>query len=82
MKSFCARIDGTEPSISFSTAKMTDIRTLTGANMAIRREVFDRVVLFNEALDPSLRHLEDIEFAQRVYALDAHRLRTRRGRIS
>ena len=31
---------------------LTEINTLTGANMAMRREVFDRVGLFNEALGP------------------------------
>lgn len=46
---------------------MTEIFTLTGANMAVRREVFDRVGLFNEALGPGCSGIsEDVEFAQRV----------------
>lgn len=49
------------------SANMTDIRTLTGANMAMRREVFDKVGLFNEALGPGRSGIsEDVEFAQRV----------------
>lgn len=48
-------------------ANMTDLRTLTGANMAIRRAVFDRVGLFNEALGPGRSGIsEDVEFAQRM----------------
>lgn len=46
---------------------MSEIFTLTGANMAVRREVFDRVGLFNEALGPGCSGIsEDVEFAQRV----------------
>jgi cellulose synthase/poly-beta-1,6-N-acetylglucosamine synthase-like glycosyltransferase len=48
-------------------ANMSEIYTLTGANMAVRREVFDRVGLFNEALGPGRSGIsEDVEFAQRV----------------
>jgi len=48
-------------------ANLTEIYTLTGANMAMRREVFDRVGLFNEALGPGCSGIsEDVEFAQRV----------------
>jgi cellulose synthase/poly-beta-1,6-N-acetylglucosamine synthase-like glycosyltransferase len=44
-----------------------EIRTLTGANMAIRREVFTRIGLFNEALGPGRSGIsEDVEFAQRL----------------
>jgi cellulose synthase/poly-beta-1,6-N-acetylglucosamine synthase-like glycosyltransferase len=46
---------------------MSEIYTLTGANMAMRREVFDRAGLFNEALGPGCSGIsEDVEFAQRV----------------
>jgi len=48
-------------------ANMSEIYTLTGANMAMRRAVFDRVGLFNEALGPGCSGIsEDVEFAQRV----------------
>ena len=48
-------------------ASMTEITTLTGANMAMRRVVFDRVGLFHEALGPGCSGIsEDVEFAQRV----------------
>lgn len=44
-----------------------DLFTLTGANMAMRREVFDKVGLFNEALGPGCSGIsEDVEFAQRL----------------
>jgi GT2 family glycosyltransferase len=46
---------------------MKEIRTLTGANMAMRREVFARVGLFNEQLGPGRSGIsEDVEFAQRL----------------
>lgn len=46
---------------------LSEIYTLTGANMAMRREVFDRVGLFNEALGPGCSGIsEDVEFAQRL----------------
>jgi GT2 family glycosyltransferase len=45
----------------------SEIRTLTGANMAIRREIFDRIGLFNEQLGPGRSGIsEDVEFAQRL----------------
>lgn len=48
-------------------AHMSEIYTLTGANMAMRREVFERAGLFNEALGPGCSGIsEDVEFAQRV----------------
>lgn len=44
-----------------------EIKTLTGANMAIRRQVFSRVGYFNEELGPGRSGIsEDVEFAQRV----------------
>jgi GT2 family glycosyltransferase len=46
---------------------VAEIKTLTGANMAIRREVFSRVGLFNEKLGPGCSGIsEDVEFAQRI----------------
>ncbi len=48
---------------------MSEITTLTGANMAMRREVFDRVGLFNEKLGPGRSGIsEDVEFARRIIA--------------
>jgi glycosyltransferase involved in cell wall biosynthesis len=48
---------------------MSEINTLTGANMAIRREVFERVGLFDERLGPGQSGMsEDVEFAQRIIA--------------
>ncbi len=48
---------------------MSEINTLTGANMAIRREVFERVGLFDERLGPGRSGMsEDVEFAQRILA--------------
>ena len=45
----------------------TDIRTLTGGNIAVKREVFDQVGLFNERLGPGEAGIsEDVEFAKRV----------------
>jgi GT2 family glycosyltransferase len=44
-----------------------EIKTLTGANMAIRREIFDRIGLFNEQLGPGRSGIsEDVEFARRL----------------
>jgi glycosyltransferase involved in cell wall biosynthesis len=46
---------------------VTEIRTLTGANVAIRQEVFFRIGLFNEQLGPGRSGIsEDVEFAQRL----------------
>ncbi len=48
---------------------LREIKTLTGANMAIRREVFDRIGLFNEELGPGRSGIsEDVEFARRLIA--------------
>lgn len=46
---------------------VVEITTLTGANMAMRKEVFSRVGLFNEELGPGRSGIsEDVEFAQRM----------------
>ena len=45
----------------------TDIRTLTGGNIAVRHEVFKRVGLFDERLGPGRGgYSEDVEFAKRL----------------
>jgi len=50
-------------------SSMSEIKTLTGANMAIRRAVFERVGLFDERLGPGQAGMsEDVEFAQRLLA--------------
>lgn len=47
--------------------EMLEIFTLTGANMAVRRGVFERVGLFNEDLGPGRSGIsEDVEFARRI----------------
>jgi len=47
--------------------EMVEITTLTGANMAMRREIFSRVGLFDERLGPGRSGIsEDVEFAQRI----------------
>lgn len=47
--------------------EVMEIRTLTGGNMAIPKEVFSRVGLFNEELGPGRSGIsEDVEFAQRI----------------
>lgn len=46
---------------------LKEIKTLTGANMAVRREVFTRIGGFNEELGPGRSGIsEDVEFAQRL----------------
>lgn len=46
---------------------VSEIKTLTGANMAIRRGVFSRLGHFNEKLGPGCSGIsEDVEFAQRI----------------
>jgi glycosyltransferase involved in cell wall biosynthesis len=46
---------------------LEELNTLTGANMAVRREVFQRIGGFNEELGPGQSGTsEDVEFAQRV----------------
>lgn len=47
--------------------QMRDIHTLTGPNMAIKREAFDRVGLFDERLGPGRSGMsEDVEFSLRL----------------
>jgi GT2 family glycosyltransferase len=56
----------TIPYINYGSEVM-EIYTLTGPNMAIKREVFDRVGLFDERLGPGRSGMsEDVEFAQRM----------------
>ena len=53
--------------VQYSSSSLRDIKTLTGANMAIRREVFLHIGYFNENLGPGRSGIsEDVEFAQRV----------------
>jgi GT2 family glycosyltransferase len=52
--------------VRYSSA-LSEIKTLTGANMAIRKEVFFRVGGFNEDLGPGRSGIsEDVEFAMRL----------------
>jgi GT2 family glycosyltransferase len=47
--------------------QLKEIKTLTGANMAVRRELLAKVGGFNEELGPGRSGIsEDVEFAQRV----------------
>ncbi len=47
--------------------RLTTLKTLTGANMAIRKEVFPRIGYFNEELGPGRSGIsEDVEFAKRL----------------
>ena len=56
----------TIPYINYGS-KVMQIYTLTGPNMVIKREVFDRVGLFDERLGPGRSGMsEDVEFAQRM----------------
>jgi len=53
--------------VNYGSAAGADLKTLTGGNMALRREVFDRVGMFDERLGPGGFGIsEDVEFAQRV----------------
>ena len=53
--------------IDYDFAPGADLKTLTGGNIAVRREVFDRVGLFDHRLGPGQGGFsEDVEFAQRV----------------
>ena len=56
----------TIPYINYGDRVM-EIRTLTGPNMAMRRELFQKVGLFDERLGPGRSGMsEDVEFAQRI----------------
>jgi len=47
--------------------QLKHLKTLTGANMAVRREVFSRIGFFNEELGPGRSGIsEDVEFAGRL----------------
>ena len=47
--------------------QLIELDTLTGANMAIRKEVFSRIGYFNEELGPGRSGIsEDVEFAKRL----------------
>lgn len=53
--------------IDYGYPSGADLKTLTGGNIAVRREVFDSVGLFNDRLGPGEAGIsEDVEFAQRV----------------
>lgn len=53
--------------IDYGYPSGTEIKTLTGGNIAVRREVFDQVGLFDERLGPGGYGIsEDVEFAKRV----------------
>ena len=53
--------------VNYRSAPGSDLRTLTGGNMALRRTVFDRAGMFDERLGPGGFGIsEDVEFAQRV----------------
>jgi GT2 family glycosyltransferase len=47
--------------------RVMEVNTLTGGNMALRREIFPRVGFFDERLGPGRSGIsEDVEFAQRI----------------
>jgi len=53
--------------VSYKRPRGVDIFTLTGGNMAVRREVFDHVGLFDDRLGPGGFGIsEDVEFARRA----------------
>ena len=55
--------------IDYGSPPGSQLFTLTGGNMAIRREVFQRTGLFNEQLGPGQAGIsEDVEFAKRATA--------------
>jgi len=55
--------------IDYGSPPGSELFTLTGGNMAMRRLVFDKVGLFNEKLGPGRAGIsEDVEFAKRAVA--------------
>jgi GT2 family glycosyltransferase len=53
--------------------QLREIKTLTGANMAVRRELLAKLGGFNEELGPGRSGIsEDVEFAQRVIRSGGH----------
>ena len=53
--------------IEYGKPAGVDIKTLTGGNIAVKREVFDQAGLFDERLGPGGYGIsEDVEFAKRV----------------
>jgi GT2 family glycosyltransferase len=53
--------------LDYKFARGTDLKTLTGGNMAARREVFSEVGMFDDRLGPGGFGIsEDVEFAGRV----------------
>lgn len=55
--------------LNYGYPRGTDIQTLTGGNMAVRRAVFDRVGMFDARLGPGGFGIsEDVEFAKRALA--------------
>lgn len=53
--------------IDYGYPRGSDLKTLTGGNIAVKREVFEQVGLFDERLGPGGYGIsEDVEFATRV----------------
>ena len=53
--------------IDYGSPPGADLKTLTGGNIAVRREVFQQVGLFDERLGPGRAgYSEDVEFAKRL----------------
>lgn len=62
----------TIPYINYGDHVM-EIYTLTGPNIAIKREIFEKVGLFDERLGPGRSGMsEDVEFAQRILKAGGH----------
>ncbi len=53
--------------LNYGSTSGADLKTLTGGNMAVRREVFEKAGLFDDRLGPGGFGIsEDVEFAKRV----------------